>query len=75
MLALYLVQYDELGIKKEEEGYVWGRGRTFSAGVCLHEFVLGAGFRELGRETSELREDFVDKTDLRGEVVLVYVEG
>jgi len=50
-------------------------GSTFSAGVCLHEFVLGASFGELRRKSSELGQDLVDQADFGGKAVLMSVEG
>jgi hypothetical protein len=51
-----------------------GAPPTFTAGVGLDKFLLGAGLLELGSQPSQLRQDFVDQTDLGGKVVLVNVE-
>lgn len=48
---------------------------TFSAGVCLHEFVLGASFGKLRRKSSELGQDLVDQANFGGKAVLMNVEG
>ncbi|KAI6760238.1 hypothetical protein HG531_013439 [Fusarium graminearum] len=46
-----------------------------SAGIGLHKFVLGTGFRELRSQPCQLRENLVDKSNVGGEVILVYMEG
>ena len=48
---------------------------TFSTGIRLDELFLGAGFFEFGGQPSQLRQDFIDKTDFRSKVVLVEVKG
>ncbi len=48
---------------------------TFSAGVCLHEFVWGAGFGELRRKSSELGQDLVNEANFGRKAVFMNVEG
>ena len=54
---------------------IWMLPLTFPTGIRLDELLLRAGFLEFGGQPSQLGQDFIDKTDFRGKVVLVEVEG
>ena len=56
--------------RERARGWRGGAG-TFSTGVRLHELVLRACFGEFRGKPGQLRQDFVDETNFRGEVVLV----
>lgn len=48
---------------------------TRSASICLHKLVLRTGFRKLGCEPGKLWKYLVHQPHIRGQFVLVDVEG
>ena len=64
-----------LDVLRDQESFGYDRRLTFTARISLHEFVLGASFRELRRKTCQLRQDLVNKANLGGKTILMKMEG